>query len=111
MMKQSNKNTKISSTNNILGTGLRFQNVISYPLLFIVLIFILYPILGIIVQSFDHNGYFSVESYVYAFTSPSTSKALGEYLSTIIGVLIGTWVIGGYLVLCIYDSFWHKNTS
>lgn len=97
MMKQSNKNTKIFFTNNISRTGLRFQHVIPYLLLFIVLVFVLYPIVMIVINSFDNNGYFSVESYISALSSSSTYKALWNTFQLVIGVLAGTWIIGGIL--------------
>ena len=66
-------------------------------LLFIAVVFILYPIMMLVIGSFEYNGSFSVAGYIKAFSSSITYKALLNTLKMVLGVLVGTWLIGGTL--------------
>ena len=77
--------------------GLRPSCAIPFILLFIAVVFILYPVTMLIIASFDDGGAVSFVGYVKVFSSPATYKALLNTLKMVLGVLAGTWVIGGVL--------------
>ena len=99
MNKPLRKPTKASSTNNPPHNrvGLRLGSAIPFLLFFIVVVFILYPVVMIGINSFTEDGHFSFASYRQAFTSPTTYKALLNTLEMVLGVLLLTWLIGGSL--------------
>jgi iron(III) transport system permease protein len=51
----------------------------------------------IVINSFNDNGHFSIASYISAFTSISTYKALLNTFRMVLIVLLGTWLLGGTL--------------
>lgn len=51
----------------------------------------------ILVTSFNQEGVFGVQSYVAAFSSPTTYKAMFNTLRMVAGTLLGAWIIGGSL--------------
>ena len=77
--------------------GLHAGRAIPFVLLFIAVVFILYPVAMLAIGSFRVDGAFSVAGYVTAFTSAVTYKALLNTLQMVLGILLGTWIIGGFL--------------
>ena len=51
----------------------------------------------LVIGSFDNDGAFSLAGYIRTFSSPTTYKALLNTLKLVLGVLAGTWLIGGTL--------------
>ncbi len=78
-------------------TGLHASRVIPFIMIFIAAVFILYPIIMLVIGSFRNDGAFSLAGYIKTFSSPTTYKALLNTLKLVLGVLVGTWLIGGTL--------------
>ena len=78
-------------------TGLHAGRVIPFIMIFIAVVFILYPIMMLVIGSFDNDGAFSLAGYIRIFSSPTTYKALLNTLKLVLGVLAGTWLVGGTL--------------
>lgn len=102
-------NIRPSSTNNLKKTELHAGRAVPFILLFIVFVFILYPIMMIVLSSFDHNGIFNVTGYIKAFSSSSTYKALLNTLQMVGGVLLGTWIIGGTLAFIRHKTDYRRK--
>ena len=51
----------------------------------------------LVIGSFRNDGAFSLAGYIRTFSSPTTYKALLNTLKLVLGVLAGTWLIGGTL--------------
>ena len=77
--------------------GLRSSSAIPFILLFIAVVFILYPVAMLITASFDDGSNVSFSGYAKVFSSPATYKALFNTFKMVLGVLAGTWVMGGFL--------------
>lgn len=80
---------------NKLKRGLHSDCAIPFILLIIVGVLVLYPMVMLLITSFKHEGVYNASSYIGVFTSKSTYKAFFNTLQMILGVLIGTWVVGG----------------
>ncbi|BES64654.1 iron ABC transporter permease [Gottschalkiaceae bacterium SANA] len=107
-------NTKKSSINfpfsSILREGFRLDRAIPLLLLIILLVFIFYPIAMIFLTSINHDGVFSTESYVVAFSSPATYHALVNTVKMVAYTLVSATAIGGSLALIRHRTdFKYKN--
>ena len=90
--------------------GERWGRALPFILLFVVSVFILYPVIKLVLISFDQEGTFSLAGYVDVFTSKSTLKALWNTLKMETGILLGGWTIGGMLAFLRYKTdFKDKN--
>lgn len=104
----STDNTNTAET--LRKTGLHASRAIPFILLFIAIVFILYPIMMLVIGSFEYNGAFSIAGYIKAFSSSITYKALLNTLKMVLGVLTGAWIIGGTLALIRHKTdYKHKK--
>ena len=93
-----------------LQLGERASRALPFFLLFVVCAFILYPIIMLVVTSFNHGGAFDLSAYVDVFSSGSTYKVLWNTFCMEAGILIGCWMIGGSLAFLRHKTdFKHKR--
>lgn len=92
------------------------------PATLYVIIFLIYPMINMVVLSFqDKNGAFSFSNYAYILTDPTIQKVFGETLKISIGVMLICLLIGypvaycmticskktrAIITLCIMIPFW-----
>jgi len=88
--------TKSSPLSN-MKLGERASRALPFLLLLLVGVFILYPMIMLLVTSFDQEGAFTFSGYASVFSSSSTYKALLNTLQMEVGVLFGACFVGGSL--------------
>jgi iron(III) transport system permease protein len=91
-------------------TGLHAVRAIPLVLLFLAIVFILYPVMMLVIGSFTDTGTISIAGYSKAFSSSATYKALLNTLLLVLGTLIGTWSIGGMLAFIRHKTDYKHDT-
>ena len=87
--------------------GERGNRALPLMLLVVVCVFIVYPIVMLVMTSFDQGGRFGFDAYVEVFTSASTYKALVNTLRMEGMILVGAWTIGGSLAFLRHKTDFH----
>lgn len=107
-----NKETIVSPTNKFKEAGLHFdtQKAVLFLVFLLLVLTTVFPMLMIVLNSFKGEGGLGVAGYMDAVTSSSNLKSLVNSMKLAIGVLIGTWIVGGLLALVrSRTDFGHKR--